>query len=363
MGNIYLKYTLRYDKNCIGHTLFVNNSFFQGFIISKINLARQLQFFITFESFTLPNEPRFERSQVIRMNFFYQSRVESFSSFLSNDNTYPAHLHRQTEIMFVLSGELSITVEEQTYELHQGDMSITFPDKIHSLYTPQSSRVLLMVFDIDYLQDFRTAFSEYIPLNPIVHLEELTEHGKSALSWLAALSKNMPATADMPSIEGLPNHPVISDTSKIVAEQNDLSPNLLYTKSYLTILLTDVFSVLQLEKRKTCTDKNICENILIYLDQHFQEDVSLDSTAKALGISKFYLSQILSNKLHTSFPSYVTARRLDYAEKLLTTTVKSVTDVAFESGFTSPRTFFRSFQSAYHVTPHQYRKNHNKFHS
>ena len=32
------------------------------------------------------------------MNFFYQSRVESFSSFLSNDNTYPAHLHRQVEI-------------------------------------------------------------------------------------------------------------------------------------------------------------------------------------------------------------------------------------------------------------------------
>ena len=295
------------------------------------------------------------------MNFFYQSRVESFSSFLSNDNTYPAHLHRQVEIMFVISGELEICMEEQVYPLKEGDISVTFPDKIHSLNTPETSRVLLMVFDVDFLQDFRTAFTEYLPDYPILNTSNLTEHGRNALSWLISLSKNMPATADMPDINDLPSHPVVSDTTKIVDEQNDISPNLLYTKSYLTIFLTDIFSYLKLSKRNTCTDRNICENILIYLDKHFQENVSLESTAKELGISKFYLSQIFSNKLHTSFPSYVTARRLDYAEKLLTTTTKSVTDIALEAGFSSSRTFFRSFQDAYQTTPHQYRKNHNKF--
>ena len=295
------------------------------------------------------------------MNFFYQTRVESFSSFLSNDNTYPAHLHRQVEIMFVISGELEISMEEQVYPLKAGDISVAFPDKIHSLNTPKTSRVLLMVFDIDFLQDFRTAFTQYLPENPILNTTNLTEHGRNALSWLISLSKNMPATADMPDIENLPSHPVVSDTTKIIDEQNDISPNLLYTKSYLTIFLTDVFSYLKLNKRNTCTDRNICENILIYLDKHFQENVSLESTAKDLGISKFYLSQIFSNKLHTSFPSYVTARRLDYAEKLLSSTTKSVTDIAFEAGFSSPRTFFRSFQEAYQTTPHQYRKNHNKF--
>lgn len=295
------------------------------------------------------------------MNFFYQSRVESFSSFVSNDNTYPAHLHRQVEIMFVIAGDLEITIEDQTHALSKGDLSITFPDKIHSLHTSHSSRVLLMVFDIDFLQDFRKAFSDFIPNDPILYVGQLTEHGKNALSWLISLSKNMNATADMPNIKELPNHPVISDTTKIVDEQNDISPNLLYTKSYLTILLTDIFSVLTLSKRNTCTDKNICENILIYLDQHFQENISLESTAKALGISRFYLSQIFSSKLHTSFPSYVTARRLDYAEKLLTTTNKPVTEIAYDAGFCSPRTFFRSFQNAYQITPHQYRKNHNKF--
>lgn len=295
------------------------------------------------------------------MNFFYQSRVESFSSFVSNDNTYPAHLHRQVEIMFVIYGDLELIIEDKKYSLSKGDLSITFPDKIHSLHTPVTSRVLLMVFDIDFLQDFRKAFSEYIPTNPILHVSQLTEHGKNALSWLISLSKNMNATADMPDIKELPHHPVISDTSKIVDEQNDISPNLLYTKSYLTILLTDIFSVLKIEERNTCTDKNICENILIYLDQHFQEDVSLENTAKALGISKFYLSQIFSNKLHTSFPTYVTGRRLDYAEKLLTTTTLPVTEIAYEAGFSSPRTFFRSFQNSYNITPHQYRKNHNKF--
>lgn len=295
------------------------------------------------------------------MNFFYQSRVESFSSFISNDNTYPAHLHRQVELMYVISGSLEIMIEEQSYPLQKGNLSVTFPDKIHALHTPDKSRVLLMVFDIEFLQDFRTAFSDYLPENPILDISQLTEHGKNALSWLISLAKNMNATADMPDIHSLPIHPIVSDTSKIVDEQNDISPNLLYTKSYLSILLTDIFSAITLQKRETYSDKNICENILIYLDKHFQENVSLESTAKALGISKFYLSQIFSNKLHTSFPAYVTARRLDYAEKLLTTTNKSITQISEDAGFLSQRTFFRSFQQAYQSTPHQYRKSHNKF--
>lgn len=309
------------------------------------------------------------------MNFFYQSRVESYSGFISNDNTYPAHLHRQVEIMFVIDGCLSATIEDETYNLNIGDISVCFPDKIHSLNTPEHSKVLLMVFDMDFLQDFRMAFKEYSPKSPIIKLDNLSEHGKNALSWLISLSKNMPATADMPDIEGISYHeketdkdssrmimhPVISDTRKIVDDQKDMSPNLLYTKSYLSILLTDIFYALQLEKRQSFSDRNICESILVYLDQHYQEDISLESTAKEIGISKFYLSQIFSNKLHTSFPSYVTARRLDYAEKQLATTSKSITEIAFESGFTSQRTFFRSFQEAYGTTPHKYRKNHASF--
>lgn len=270
--------------------------------------------------------------------------------------------------MFVIDGELTCNIEDVDYKLKKGDISVTFPDKIHSLYTPEHSKVLLMVFDMDFLQDFRMAFKEYSPVSPIAKLNTLSEHGKNALSWLISLSKNMPATADMPDIEGISYHeskpgnskmimhPVVSDTRKIVDDQKDLSPNLLYTKSYLAILLADIFSVLKLEKRISFPDKNICENILVYLDQHYQENISLDSTAKAIGISKFYLSQIFSNKLHTSFPAYVTARRLDYAEKLLTTTSKPITEIAFEAGFTSQRTFFRSFQEAYNTTPHQYRK-------
>ena len=78
------------------------------------------------------------------MNFFYQSRVESFSSFLSDDNTYPAHLHRQVELMYVVSGSLDIIVEGETYHLKQNDISLTFPDKIHSLYATILCRIVLL---------------------------------------------------------------------------------------------------------------------------------------------------------------------------------------------------------------------------
>ena len=37
----------------------------------------------------------------------------------------------------------------------------------------EESNVLLMVFDIDFLQDFRIAFTEYIPNNPIMNIQNL----------------------------------------------------------------------------------------------------------------------------------------------------------------------------------------------
>ena len=111
-----------------------------------------------------------------------------------------------------------------------------------------------------------------------------------------------------------------------------------------------------LQVRKNTDDLELEQRLLLYLDTHYTEELSLESLSKEFGVSRFVLSRIFTEKLHTTFPDYVNSRRLDYARDLLLSTELSVTQIALDVGFGSSRTFFRAFHSAYHTTPGAYRR-------
>nr|WP_279538016.1 helix-turn-helix transcriptional regulator [Paenibacillus turpanensis] len=79
--------------------------------------------------------------------------------------------------------------------------------------------------------------------------------------------------------------------------------------------------------------------------------------SKELGISKFLISRIFSDQLHTSFRDYINGRRAALAQMLLQSTTKPVTEIAFDAGFNSLRSFYRAFKKEYGITPNEFRSN------
>ena len=87
----------------------------------------------------------------------------------------------------------------------------------------------------------------------------------------------------------------------------------------------------------------------------FKEQVSLESMAKDLGISKFTLSRVFSGTFHRNFNQYLNEQRLNYVCVHLECTDKSITDIWLDAGFDSQRTFNRVFRERYRMTPREYR--------
>ena len=116
-----------------------------------------------------------------------------------------------------------------------------------------------------------------------------------------------------------------------------------YAEGYLTLLLADLLPSLPLQVRKNTDDLELEQRLLLYLDAHYTEELSLESLSKEFGVSRFVLSRIFTEKLHTTFPDYVNSRRLDYARDLLLSTELSVTQIALDVGFGSSRTFSGPF--------------------
>lgn len=101
---------------------------------------------------------------------------------------------------------------------------------------------------------------------------------------------------------------------------------------------------------------DLVPKILAYIDMHFLDHINLDTLSRELGISKFIISRIFSEQFHISFRDYINGQRVAFAHMLLLSTTHPVTDIAFDSGFNSLRSFYRVFKNEYGITPNEFRR-------
>ena len=92
-----------------------------------------------------------------------------------------------------------------------------------------------------------------------------------------------------------------------------------------------------------------------YTDSFFENPITLDSLAEALGYSKYHISRIL-NSNGVSFNEMLNARRIKAAETMLRDNNSAVTQIAFNAGFTSITTFNRVFRKIKGCTPSEFRE-------
>ncbi len=84
--------------------------------------------------------------------------------------------------------------------------------------------------------------------------------------------------------------------------------------------------------------------------------VSIDSTAKAMGTSVRTLQRVLRRDGGVSFRELSNIERLRRAEDLLRGSAVSITQIAMDSGYSTPANFSRAFRKASGVAPHTYRQ-------
>lgn len=270
------------------------------------------------------------------MSIFYQERSEPVWLHISNDPNFAPHLHRQVELVFVLEGQLLATVNGKDFCLHQEEGILIFPNRLHAFSTPAKSRILICIFEETFCPDYRAWFQKSEPENPSFSLSELSAHSRTALGEILSL------TADFDLNRKIPFQPRS------------------YAKAYLSLLLTD-FSVLFSKEAssgsasRVSPDLALEQQLLLYIESHYTENISLKLLAHTFGISTFQISRIFSSRLHTSLPRYINAKRLEHAKDLLAHSGQSVTQIALDAGFGSTRTFFREFHHAFGISPGEYR--------
>ena len=103
-------------------------------------------------------------------------------------------------------------------------------------------------------------------------------------------------------------------------------------------------------------DKSIVEKAISYIENHLNEDLSLDELAKNLHYSKFYLERIFAEYLDCTVYRYIKERRLAEAARKLIETDKPIVEIALEARYSTQQAFTLAFRKRYLCTPQDYRK-------
>lgn len=99
-------------------------------------------------------------------------------------------------------------------------------------------------------------------------------------------------------------------------------------------------------------------SIMLYLNAHYFEPLSLNEVAHHFHMDSAYLSKYFKKSLGVNFKDYLADVRLYYAERGLRESEFSIARVATESGFSNISSFIAAFKRVYGATPSEYRAAH-----
>ena len=103
-------------------------------------------------------------------------------------------------------------------------------------------------------------------------------------------------------------------------------------------------------------------DITDYLNEHYAEEISVDSLAEKLNISKYYFIKIFKQATGESPVAYITKLRLSKAKYLLETTDLIMADIAASCGFNHFSSFTSQFKRYCGMSPTDYKKSVKKDH-
>lgn len=255
------------------------------------------------------------------MDVLYENRTSSLSIDTSESLSSIIHLHTELEVVHVIKGTAVAYADKNHCILNEGDTFIAFPNQIHYYKNGESGEFLVLIFSADLI------------------------YGQSSL-----LLKNVPDT-NMITAEQEPQlHDIFVNMLNKCEDYYDVKLN-----GYVNVMMGVILPHLKLSVSAS-QNQTALYSIIDYCSQNFSEDITLDSVAEKLHLSKYYISHLLNQKLGKNFREYVNRLRIAQACLLLRETDVKISDVSENVGFGTLRSFNRCFKQIMGISPVMYRE-------
>lgn len=224
------------------------------------------------------------------------------------------HFHSLIELYLVEEGEVDVWINHNYKRLSSGEFAVSLSYDAHSYSPIGHAKITFLIVPPSACREF--------------------QHIKF----------NSPFINDFSLFENIRNC-----CTQIALQKNDL-----LTDGYISIVFGMLLDRLDFTEREQTVENDNMSRVLLYLHDHFKKtDLTLASTAAALGFNASYLSRQFKAATGIGLNNYVAVLRLRNAILLLQKGAP-IAFSAYESGFNSMRTFYRAFSAEFGCSPKEY---------
>ncbi len=252
---------------------------------------------------------------------------------------YALHYHDAIEIIMVEDRNYPVTILDKEYILEPGDICFIPSRALHWLKGGPGARFILLL-DAQPL----SAYSDYHALEPIL-MRTWIFNDHSYPELYRRLNKEL---KDIISVyfsgEDMWELSIYSRLLHIL----EFTGKYYLSQRTESVLENESAGQLQINYEKFTSLMN-------YIDLHYAEPLTLEWAADYVGFSKYHFHRLFKNYAGITFHDHLMKKRIQVAQSLLGTDL-SVTEIAFQSGFSNSSSFGRVFRSQTGISPSAFRK-------
>lgn len=249
------------------------------------------------------------------MCFQHKIDVKPRAEFMST------HAHNVYELIYVINGDLTHTVEDKKYKLHSGDLVLIRPNTYHLIRIDSSEKDYERIniqFDAEDIQ----ADMSVIPNT--VNVINTTNHTRISgiLSKLDTYAETYEREVFFKMLGGL-----------------------------LTEIVYNISLVDSIETRQeTEASNHVIAQAVAYINKNLYTIRSVDEVADAIFVTKSCLFKVFKKELRKGPKRYILDKRLLEAQKLIRSGEKP-TSVYEKCGFNDYTTFYRAYVEFFGYAP------------
>lgn len=253
------------------------------------------------------------------------------------------HFHSSIEMYFMLKGERHYFIEQDTFHVKPRMAVLIQSHQIHKTNTVNHGGYHRFLLQLDpAIFDLFTKVSNNYSLitNPYDIVEFSREEWEQVLHTIEQLKAAM-----------------------VQEDENDYTMTRLLTLQLITQFARALQRQQETSRKQPLLDRivhaskyEMVHKIILYIQEHFAEDCSLDMIADKFYISRAYLTRVFKSITGFTVKEYLILCRIRNAKTLLQTTNLSITEIAERTGFGNITNFEKNFKNTTSMTPLQYRK-------
>lgn len=246
------------------------------------------------------------------------------------------HWHESIELIASLDSRLHIACGQDEFDLMEDDVALVNSSMIHRVAPVKDHAIVSLSLRLD-----PRLFKNYSQRNHHwFDLNRKEEARKDIASCCRSLYELYAREDENPGL---------------LLEANALVFHIVY------LLITDL-CVSSMERPRAHSEKyyDRYRQIMVYMEEHYQEPLTLDEIAELLHLSKEHISREFRSYVGEGFREHLTNIRLINAQKDLLGSDLPLIDIAIKNGFPNLRAYNHAFRKYYDIPPAQYRRNYKR---